>query len=62
MKFEKFFYQNDQRKKLYKVWYEREFSEYFVIFGWLRMELSCYIEYENLCISMLSMHFTIGSR
>ena len=28
MKFKTFFYQNDQRKKLYKVWYEREFLEY----------------------------------
>jgi hypothetical protein len=28
-----FFYQNNQRKRLYEVWYERKFSEYFVIFS-----------------------------
>ncbi len=41
MKFEKLFYQNNQRKKLYKVWYERDFSEYVVSFGSLLMELPC---------------------
>ena len=28
MKIKNFFYQNNQRKKLYKVWYEKKFSEY----------------------------------
>lgn len=29
MKFEKFFHQNEQRKKLYKIWQEGKFSEYY---------------------------------
>jgi hypothetical protein len=49
MKFENFFYQNDQQKKLYKDWYKRKFSESFVIF-WLttRRATLQYLQSKNI--------------
>jgi hypothetical protein len=48
---QKVFYQNDQRKKLYKVWYERKFSEY--------PYLSFICENKNVH-AFLSPHYTSG--